>query len=446
MEDIRRAIREGRLLAARGLYECAKTMWKAALSAAYSMQDYAGMFVLSVNIGEACIWIATQSNTTCQVWSQLQEANENLEYALQLVDKCFLWNILAGHRALYQGVQRAKTLRRKAKKLLDKLQQIEGKQKTITQKKTVHVCTTCGMGDGDILLDENDGCYYCRKCYEEYYATVGKDAGIETAGEVVAIQAIDGLGEEEKNKFIAELCVDEEKEDDSADLVVIESSATVEPVEVTCVYSESKQAEEIDKGQTEKAELDRTRSGRVELGSLADFLAGTLKVEGTVKQPQIHHNDIRNDSLVLVAADPAGEEECIKEPLATTGDLQEVLNDASSATSSNGVPCEEGIWLLNEDTADKAREKCQYSIAQLLEIRKLSPCDCPEPLVASPVRDDGCTPTPVWNNVNNPQRKLNRKKPVRSAASYQHNNTDVAGASQAKERQKDGDTLRWPLG
>ncbi|CAI5722254.1 hypothetical protein KXD40_004510 [Peronospora effusa] len=469
MEDIRRAIREGRILAAKGLYEHAKTLWKTTLSASYSMQDYAGMFVMSVNIGEACIWIATQSNTTSQALSQLQEANENLEYALQLVEKCFLWNSLAGNRALYHGVQRAKTLRRKA---LDKWQEIEGKQKTI-QNKLVHVCTTCGVGNGNILLDENDGCYYCRKCYEEYYATVRKEASIETAKEVLAVQTVDGLEEEEKNGLIAELCLNEKKEDDSAALVVSESTAPVRPVENMCVQSESKQAEENDKENTEKAMPNRTRSERVELGSLADVLAGTLMVGDTVEQPQIQHNDIQNDRLVLVAEDPAEEEECTEKSIATTGDLQEVLNDASSATSSKGVPCEDEIWLLNEDTADKAREKCQYSIAQLLEFRKLSSCDCPEPLMASPVRDDGCTPTRT--KVNNSRKKMNPKKSMRSAASYQHNNTNVVAASQAKvpvefgatrsvsplptmdlcntlrmafqeEWQKDGDTLRWPLG
>ena len=126
MDEIRHAIRHGRDLAARGAYERARETWKAAQSSAYLAQDRAALFVLSVNIGEACVRLATQSSDSRkdQTLQQVTEAKANLEYALQLVTACGFERGVERNSTLSRGVRRAETLQDEVAKLLDPVMEV----------------------------------------------------------------------------------------------------------------------------------------------------------------------------------------------------------------------------------------------------------------------------------------------------------------------------------
>eukprot|EP00644_Phytophthora_capsici_P013463 jgi/Phyca11/548593/estExt2_Genewise1Plus.C_PHYCAscaffold_290256 len=379
MEGTRQAIRQGRLLADAGLDEHAMETWKGALSGAYSSQDYAGMFVLSGNIGEVCIRIATRSNASPKASTLLQEAKEHLDYALQIVEQCNLREMLGGYKIMYQGVRRVEGLKRKAEKLVDKL----GKEEVVA-------CTTCRRVGMEIVLDENDGCYYCTECYDEYYAAdVKTEASIDVDAEVLAsVDAVDALdgGADVRSS-------------DPAELVVPSSDPSHEPAGIAPAHK----VEEIADGRKEEkrqensveATQDRIQYERVELGSLADFLSRKPGAEIKSEQLELLQRDTPQDFLVAVDIGPAGQ------------------------TSDEVAPCVETLPVVldeAEDTADSAPSKLMYPIAHLLELRKNSPRDCPETLLTSPVRDDG-TATTARAKTSNTKKKSNGKKTSRSATS-----------------------------
>ncbi|ETL80837.1 hypothetical protein, variant [Phytophthora nicotianae] len=419
MEDTRHAIRQGRVLADEGLYEHAMETWKAALSGAYALQDCAGMFVLSGNIGEACVRIAMQSKESSRASKLLHEAVENLDYALQIVEQCSLRDVLGGYRVLYQGVRRAEMLKVKAQKLINKLQVVE---EEVEAKREVLPCTTCGGVGEEIVLDENDGCYYCKRCYDEYYAAkddvsapvdlaIGKEKKVDTCGLDVDDRATD-------TQWAAQLDYQDSGND------AMPTDEQVEAIEVAPIRKD-KQIDEVAKetseeitqrviegNNAEKLTQDRVRYERVELGSLADFLAGKLHLENEPQQLETQRNSGSKDAGVFStkATDGCGQEEVSEAPVANTKDQSD--GTANPAELDEDGACVEEAPALSEteDTAENIPDKLEYSIAQLLEIRKISPSDCPETLLVSPVRDDGTASTPARNKPNNSRKKSNAKK------------------------------------
>ncbi|ETP31849.1 hypothetical protein F442_19328 [Phytophthora nicotianae P10297] len=445
MEDTRHAIRQGRVLADEGLYEHAMETWKAALSGAYALQDYAGMFVLSGNIGEACVRIAMQSEESSRASKLLHEAVENLDYALQIVEQCSLRDVLGGYRVLYQGVRRAEMLKVKAQKLINKLQVVE---EEVEAKREVLPCTTCGGVGEEIVLDENDGCYYCKRCYDEYYAAkddvsapvdlaIGKEKKVDTCGLDVDDRATD-------TQWAAQLDYQDSGND------AMPTDEQVEAIEVAPIRKD-KQIDEVAKetseeitqrviegNNAEKLTQDRVRYERVELGSLADFLAGKLHLENEPQQLETQRNSGSKDAGVFStkATDGCGQEEISEEPVANTKDQSD--GTANPAELDEDGACVEEAPALSEteDTAENIPDKLEYSIAQLLEIRKISPSDCPETLLVSPVRDDGTASTPARNKPNNSRKKSNAKKTSRSVTSHRESNADPSHFSQAATSEK----------
>ncbi|KAL3674841.1 hypothetical protein V7S43_000767 [Phytophthora oleae] len=431
MEATRQAIRQGRLLADAGLDEHAMDTWKEALSGAYSSQDYAGMFVLSGNIGEACMRIAKRSKASSpKVSGLLQEAKEHLDYALQIVEQCNLREVLGGYKAVYQGVRRVEILKRKAEKLAD------------NWEKEAVACTTCGRVGKEVVLDENDGCYYCRECYDEYYAAAMKTK--ENTSVAVAVgdfasaeekadtddEAMDEFWTSDQGngntEFVASLvdeAVDAVIESDPVEVVVSSSDPSDEParkIEETAEYVH-KETEAVVKAerQEELVEVTQncTRYERVELGSLADFLEGKPLAENKSEQFELLQRDDSKDTLVAVDKGPAESKDSIEEIIGPQD------NSTTPQTSDEVAPCVEKTLVLDEaatalneaeDTADTAN-KFVYSIVHLLELRKSSPKDCPETLLTSPVRDDGTAATFVRTKTSNTKKKSNAKKTARSA-------------------------------
>ncbi|KAI9911159.1 hypothetical protein PsorP6_009426 [Peronosclerospora sorghi] len=69
-------------------------------------------------------------------------------------------------------------------------------------------------------------------------------------------------------------------------------------------------------------------------------------------------------------------------------DLQENVCHEQKTIASDELLAREKVLLLDQDPANPSDEKYKYSIAQLLEIQQCAPSDCPESLLASPVRND----------------------------------------------------------
>ncbi|GMF24012.1 unnamed protein product [Phytophthora lilii] len=422
MEDTRHAIRRGRLLADEGLHAAAVETWKAALSGAYSLQDYAGAFVLSCNVGGACVRLAAQETDGERAATLLREAREHLDYALQLVEQCSLRSVLGGYRALYRGVRRAETLRRKAEKLLQELQaEKEGKKET---------CTTCGQV-GEVVLDENDGCCYCRQCYDEYYAAVraGEAAsGVFGGGEdeVVAVDvpsaesggSVDVGDDDEVFAVDVASAVevsgdmdDSATDDDPAIVVALTQTVSTVP-STTAEVSVSSGIGAGGKSQ------DRIRYERVELGSLADLLAGKVHIEDRAHPLEMHHENVDSYTTEPLTTAIIPEVSHTEEPLDQEESVAAAVDDCSGESGEAKSPTSDSAReedpRSDEDAAAVAiatTGKHQYSIAELLELRKQSPTVCPDSLFASPVRDDGTTIARQKNT--NLRKKSNAKKAAR---------------------------------
>ncbi|POM79008.1 Hypothetical protein PHPALM_3397 [Phytophthora palmivora] len=417
MEDVRNAIRQGRALADERLYEYAMETWKAALSSAYTLQDFAGMFVLSGNIGEACVRIATQSKDRSKGFQLLQDAKANLDYALQIVEQCSLREVLGGYKALYQGVRRAEALRNKAERLLDELQR---------EKMLQQVCTTCGGDQREMVLDENDGCFYCKTCYHEFYAalkTEDEDAGTNEDKSTIVDER------ERIGGVINDVWRSQNGDDEDNDgLVVAESNLMTVSVNRDEQIKENDDDEELicelDQETIEDVKHDRIRYERVELGSLADLLAGKRHVEDK-GHIQIQLNDgVSTDPLKQI-------DSCIIPGGSLTGEIEghftATLNDtwsgclegcceSDTATADKGGAHVKVTLEMEEaeDIANITTSKREYSISQLLNLRESSPIDCPDTLLLSPVRDDGSN---ARNKPTNFRKKSTSKKISRSAAS-----------------------------
>ncbi|KAE9032274.1 hypothetical protein PR001_g8601 [Phytophthora rubi] len=435
MEDTRHAIRQGRRLAGERLYAHALETWKAALSGAYSLQDHAGLFVLCCNVGEACVELAAQSKDGAKAAKLLQEGQESLDYALQVVEQCSLRSVMGGYRALYRGVRRAEALRRRTAELMDKLPRTEEKKE---EKKKEMKCTTCGGVGRDLVLDENDGCFYCGACYEEYYASVEEAAGEQVGAvekqkevgeadtveaEVAAVDCVAGVEAQMEEKLVCP----EDVGGDEVEVVTAseggESGLASEPSEAL--------SPAID-GDQENKNQDRIRYERVELGSLADFLAGKLPAENDVEQVETQHPDHANDVAELLTpisavTNPPDEEVPDQDPVAEDEDRTE---ESAQTNLPESDSVREEDPRSDEDAATslavaEVSTKLEYSIAELLELRKQSPTDCPAALLSSPVRDDGTGPRNKPANSNT-RKKSSAKKFTRSAVAPKQSKTDAA--------------------
>ncbi|RLN55312.1 hypothetical protein BBJ29_008291 [Phytophthora kernoviae] len=203
------------------------------------------MFVLSKNVGKACRRLASQSK---EPLSLLQEALEHFDYALGVINQCSLRDVLGGYKTLYCSVRRVEMERGRVVKQVEGIQAREEESEQVETTKRLVECTTCCGNSEEMVLDENDGCYYCQTCYEEYYAAergtkeeVVSELRIERKESWKEAGASGDNGEYEEG----------EKED---------APAGVEP--------------SLDEPKEQEEAQERLRHSRVELGSLADFLAG----------------------------------------------------------------------------------------------------------------------------------------------------------------------------
>lgn len=189
MDAVRAAILLGRrqLVASRPLEALAT--WRSALPDAFAAEDFAGMFVLAKNLGEASLSVAKQQSRTERA-ATLREAASYLQYALSLVDQCDLRGQLGAFGALYASVGRVEALLGRAERKLSKAEAARkvGVARGSERDTLVDVaaalelpCTTCEQiaGGSELVLDETDGCYYCIECYNAYYASIAEEAGVD---------------------------------------------------------------------------------------------------------------------------------------------------------------------------------------------------------------------------------------------------------------------------
>ncbi|KAI9911763.1 hypothetical protein PsorP6_009431 [Peronosclerospora sorghi] len=162
-------------------------------------------------------------------------------------------------------------------------------------------------------------------------------------------------------------------EEGDTNLKGAESSSFSEPSHASLV---DKHVEHDEATSTEHDLIERGRGRyeRVELGSLAECLARARKVDIEEEQPEGLQN-----------------EPCVKlESMSHVREiyLQENVYHEQKTIASDQLLAREKVLLLDQDPANPSDEKYKYSIAQLLEIQQCAPSDCPESLLASPVRND----------------------------------------------------------
>uniref|UniRef100_A0AAV1US60 Uncharacterized protein n=1 Tax=Peronospora matthiolae TaxID=2874970 RepID=A0AAV1US60_9STRA len=445
MDEIRHAIRHGRDLATRGAYERARETWKAAQRSAYLAQDRAALFVLSVNIGEACVRLATQSSDSRndRTRQQVTEAKANLEYALQLVTECGFERGVEQNGTLSRGVRRAETLQDEVAKLLDSVMQVVEEGPIVRDDETEVGCATCGERGGKrdkMVLDERDSCYYCRECYDEYYATTAIGAGGHQIGDESSVGEARKVADKEK----CDGCYGDEEGDVVVDTVASQSRRTVDSV----VRHEKKDERitEVDGETTDRVVVDRIRYDRVDLGSLADFLAGRNEVGDNAEKLRsskpIGGMDDTTVSVAAALADDCHVQVCSKKPSATSDKLREMPRETCLATSEEVASCTEDTELVDEDPADQSQEeRRKYSVVQLLELRKVSPCGCPESLLESPVRDDGSVCNRSHSRAGSSRKASSTKSSSRSAACSRPNGTVISDFAPAKTSENPEATL-----
>lgn len=188
----RRQLHVGRQQLAQGDLQQAIATWKHALESAYAANDFATMFVLARNLGQACKRhaVAVAGDHEART-ATLERARDYFQYAFAVLEQCSLGSdVLQHHRVLAKVVRSLE--RHRAQVEVDILQSQRGplqEQKQMQQQQpqspepqtvheeiavptTVDVCTTCGaeasLGN-TIVLDEADGCPYCEACFIEFY-------------------------------------------------------------------------------------------------------------------------------------------------------------------------------------------------------------------------------------------------------------------------------------
>lgn len=178
MERTRQGIRVGRVKLSAGDVDLAVHIWKKALESAYEARDYAAMYVLSKNLGDACAQGATvallSTRTTKDAMDALQKGIDYYRYALDVIDTCALHDVL--------GDQTHSVLNKSAGYVHARLQKLTAKLEMLPPPIEKEPCATCAELFEELVLDENDGCRYCQGCYDEYYASVEEGEQDEVPG------------------------------------------------------------------------------------------------------------------------------------------------------------------------------------------------------------------------------------------------------------------------
>ncbi|DBA04767.1 TPA: hypothetical protein N0F65_004404 [Lagenidium giganteum] len=179
---MRRLVCTGRAYFQNGDVEEATRHWKKALDASYKLQDYAVTYVLSANLGDA---LAVTNPDAADYRSRLEQAVAYYDYALSLLDQCGMSARVGEYPVLQTSVRAIECKRKRVKKRMFLTQKVSKAQPidnpaspTAANAMDALVCTTCQHPSKEgnaLVVDESDGCSYCQRCYDEYYAAVSGD-------------------------------------------------------------------------------------------------------------------------------------------------------------------------------------------------------------------------------------------------------------------------------
>lgn len=173
MQQSRQGMRVGRAKFCAGDVDLAIHIWTKALESAYATQDYAAMYVLSKNLGDAFGRLISkqqqqkQKRVTTAAIEALQKSIEYYKYALNVIDECALLDVLGDESHL--------VLNRSAGHVQATLKRQESKMETLRKLPPAveeQPCTTCEDLFELLVLDDSDGCLYCQVCYDAFYASV----------------------------------------------------------------------------------------------------------------------------------------------------------------------------------------------------------------------------------------------------------------------------------
>ncbi|KAF1328763.1 hypothetical protein FI667_g6618, partial [Globisporangium splendens] len=329
MERIRDGIRVGRVKFSAGDVDLAARIWKKALEGAYETQDYAAMFVLSKNLGDACAKEAQllRLSNVLDAVDALQRGVDYYNYALNVIDACALKEVLGDDTHLLLN-RNAGKLQARVQMLTLKLEKLRKLPPPIEKK----LCTTCEELFEELVLDENDGCEYCQRCYDAYYATAAEQE----------------------------------------DAIVNETENEEDPVDTRTTLVD----EDTSLGDS------RSSEGEQHIEKLASTVEnGQIDERNREESVEIVHNSDATEQLHDIM------EELVSEDLTMADDeltSEEATSDATALAS-------EGVEEQHQPVAPQP--KITYSIPTLLSLRAQTPSECPRALRSCPVRVDSVTPT-----------------------------------------------------
>lgn len=177
MQPSRQGMRVGRAKFRAGDVDLSIHIWMKALESAYTVQDYAAMYVLSKNLGDAFTSLATEQQqqalskqkqrAATAVLEALQKSIDYYKYALNVIDECALLDVLDDerHLVLNRSAGHVHAMLKRQEMTMEKLQKLP----PATEEQP---CTTCEELFEDLVLDDSDGCLYCQVCYDAFYASV----------------------------------------------------------------------------------------------------------------------------------------------------------------------------------------------------------------------------------------------------------------------------------
>lgn len=177
MQSSRQGMRVGRAKFRAGDVDLAIHIWTKALESAYTAQDYAAMYVLSKNLGDAFTSLATEQQqqplpkqkqrAATAVLEALQKSIDYYKYALNVIDECALLDVLGDerHLVLTRSAGHVHATLKRQEMTMEKLQKLP----PATEEQP---CTTCEELFEHLVLDDSDGCLYCQVCYDAFYASV----------------------------------------------------------------------------------------------------------------------------------------------------------------------------------------------------------------------------------------------------------------------------------
>ncbi|GLD99579.1 hypothetical protein PINS_up008305 [Pythium insidiosum] len=185
--------------------------WKEAMALAYSAQRYSIAFVLSKNLGDALVKTAKTESTPALYVEKLREAREYFAYALAIVKTCALEDAIACQPALRQCVDYIERRHRRIERSIHKAarravapsfqlahteEEEEEEEEAEAEEEqpvpstfddgvepTENVCTTCETNattENPIIMDEADGCWYCKSCFDDYYQDCTATTSLDT--------------------------------------------------------------------------------------------------------------------------------------------------------------------------------------------------------------------------------------------------------------------------